>query len=179
MECIFDHEGGNDGGWVNRLKSTDFSTVDAIVILAGTNDFLQVREYGTPLSGQTDKNKTYGAINKMVELLNSTFKNIPVYFCSPMVRWIDYSGGTGTDANWGDVYIPSGGTLTYKAFVESLLDEFGVNHIPCCNAYKEMNWNKWNFSNYYTNNDGTHPYKGFRNIAEKITSFLISNKVFV
>ena len=44
--------------------------------------------------------------------------------------------------------------------------------------YNTLGWNKYNFSQYFNDSDGTHPKKGFKEIAKKIASFLIANKTF-
>lgn len=174
-ECIKTHVGDDNESVIARLLNIDWSNVDAVVIMAGANDFVDTR-YGT--SGSFDINRTFGAINEMVRLLSSVYKNIPIYFVTETVRWFNYSGGVGVDSDWCDVYIPTGGTLTYKEFFAALSNEAVINHLPVIDLYNTLGWNKWNFSNFFTDNDGTHPYKGFRQIAEKIVSGIIANKVF-
>lgn len=175
IECVKDHNGDDNTAIMNRLKAIDWSTVGAVVCMAGANDFND-KQYGT--SGSTDISKTLGAINEIIRMLNSTYKNIPIYLATDTVRWFNYSSGSGVDSDWCDVYVPSGGTLTYKEFFAAIINEGKNNHIPVIDLYNELGWNKWNFSNFFTDNDGTHPLKGFRQIAEKIVSFIISNKVF-
>ena len=67
---------------------------------------------------------------------------------------------------------------TLKDFSEAIENEVRLNHISCCDMYNTLGWNKYNFSQYFNDNDGTHPKKGFKEIAKKIASFLIANKTF-
>lgn len=171
-ECVNTHSGDNNTEIINRLKNIDWATVDMIFIMAGTNDFNGMN-LGT--SGSTNPNTTLGAINAIVSTFCSKYKNIKVFYCNPIVRWFNYSGGTGVDTDWCDVYTGSG-SMTCKEFGESLLNEFVLNHITTKNIYSSMGWNKYNFSNYFNSNDGTHPYKGFRQLGQTISSFIVSEK---
>ena len=175
VECIIDHMGDNNTSIINALKAIDWSKIDAVICMAGANDYNEIK-YGT--TGSDDINTTLGAINEIVRMLNSTYKNVPIYLVTETVRWFNYSSGSGSDSDWCDIYVPSGGTLTYKEFFALIGNEGRLNHIPVIDLYNTLGWNKWNFSNFFTDNDGTHPYKGFRQIAEKIVSFIISNKIF-
>lgn len=174
-ECIKTHQSDDNTAIIERLKSINWEIVDAIIIFAGINDFNDL------FYGNTDSmniNRTYGAINGIIKLLSSTYGNIPIYYFSPIVNWHNYNNGSGTDENWCDNYIPNGGSITLRQFAQNCVAEFIKNHIPSFNLYETLGWNKWNFSNYFNQNDGTHPFKGFKQIAEKIINSVISNKVF-
>ena len=47
-------------------------------------------------------------------------------------------------------------------------------------AKKKLTGKEYNFANYFTTNDGTHPrkYAGVYALAGKIASFIVSNKTF-
>lgn len=187
VSCIVDHSIGNpDTKHIAALKNIDWSTIDAVVIMAGANDF-GVQSFGDIDS--TDKRKESGAINEIVRMLSSTYKKTAIYFSSDTVRWFNYNSGTISDDNWGDVYHATEGgvtgTLTYKEWTEAIINQFKLHHIPTIDLYNTLGWNKWNFSEYFptgesssSSYDGTHPRKGFRQIAEKIVSFIIANRVF-
>jgi hypothetical protein len=98
----------------------------------------------------------------------------------PTVRWYSYSQGTGTPSNFSDNYNINGSApKTFREFVHDIqMHEYILNHVPCINLYDELQWTMWNFSNFFPENDGTHPKFGFKNIAEKIASYLLANKNF-
>lgn len=175
-ECVHDHFGSSTVvGKVDNIKGLDWSAIDAVVIMSGTNDFTELAP-GT--SGSTNINKTLGAINELCRLFCSTYKHIPVFYNGILVRWFGYSGGTGTPEKWGDVYVPTGGTQTLKQFAESCMDEFINNHIPVLDLYNTLGWNKYNFSQFFPANDGTHPRGGVEFLSMKIVGFLLQNKTF-
>lgn len=170
------NHGDDNTAILARVKAIDWTLVDGVTIFAGTNDWAS----NTPVLGQsggTDVNYTLGAINEIIRLLLSTFKQLKIYWFTPIVRWTDYSGGTGTDGGWGDVknYNATDGNL--KQFANAIENEVRLNHIPVCDLYNTLGWNKSNFSEYFPNNDGTHPQKiaGVTYLAKRIGAFILAN----
>lgn len=162
---------------VARMLAIDWSQIDAVIVFAGTNDWNNaVGFWGA--SGSTDVNLTLGAINEIIRLILSTYKHIKLYWITPIVRWLSYSGGTGDISNFSDNLVKSGGgeSANLRQFSEMIRNEVYINHIPVCDMYNTLGINMSNFSQYFTDNDGTHPTKGFEMIAEKIASFVIANK---
>ena len=180
---------------VQILKSVDWDSVDAVTVFAGTNDW---PSYSATLgeSGSTDIGKTLGAVNEIIRLLSSTYPHVKIYWFTPIVRYSSYSISEWDDRYWSDrmgsseqPYLPQSGSNepntsdslkngTLKDFSEAIENEVRLNHIPCCDMYNTLGWNKYNFSQYFNDSDGTHPKKGFKEIAKKIASFLIANKTF-
>ena len=74
---------------VARLQSIDWSTVSAVTILGGTNDWTGSELENVGTHGSTDPNTTLGAINYMLQMLSYTYPEIPVYFFTPLMRYID------------------------------------------------------------------------------------------
>ena len=178
-QCIADHypSDTNNPPIVARLAAIDWFKIDAVVILAGTNDYGENNNHGE--SGSTDVNKTMGAINEIVRLLCTTYKHLSLYYVSPTVHWRDYSQGVGDPDKWCDVFMPAGEQIIRGQFYDNIIAEFVLNHIPTLNLYKELGWNKYNFSDYFWQ-DGTHPSKGkgFFMMANKIVGFFGANKAF-
>lgn len=161
---------------INNLKTIDWGKVDAVTIFAGTNDWYTPNTIGG--SGSNDVNYTLGAINEIIRLVSSTYPHIKMLFFTPVVRWLDYSetNGVGTSANWSDEYeVPGNGTLKQEA--AAIMNEVALNHIPVCDMYNTLGWNKYNFKNYFQGSDGTHPRKeaGVMMLAKKILSFIVAN----
>lgn len=161
---------------ITALQNIDWSNVDGVIIFAGTNDWLTSNRIG--VTGSNDINYTLGAINEMIRLLLTTYPHLKIYWFTPIVRWLDYNEttGSGTDAQWSDVYSVTGnGTL--KEFSAKIQNEVVLNHIPVCDMYNSLGWNKYNFKNYFTGSDGTHPrtYNGVTYLAKKILQFILTN----
>ena len=63
----------------------------------------------------------------------------------------------------------------YRDYVNIIKSQFANFKIPVCDMYNTLGWNQFNFDNYFTKGDGTHPYLGFEDIARKIAAFVYSN----
>lgn len=172
---VRDNAGDDNTPIIARLKAIDWSKVDVVTFFAGTNDWNNGRHLGT--SDSIDVNNTLGAINYIISSLMSTYKNVKVYWFTPIVRWIGDTITNRTDATWSDVYTTSEGK-TLAEYVSEISNVVKNNHIPVCDMYWTLGWNKYNFSQYFYDTDGTHPYNGFANIGEKMSSFIIANKTF-
>ena len=64
---------------------------------------------------------------------------------------------------------------TLREFSELLYTVVRNNNVPVCDMYNTLGWNLYNFNNFFDNTDSTHPFKGFEQIAEKISKFILSN----
>ena len=170
------NHGDDNRAILARLVAVDWTTVDGVTVCAGTNDWPS----NNPTLGQTgstDINYTLGAVNEIIRLLLSTYKQLKLYWFTPIVRWIDYAGGTGDAAKWSDVleYNQENGTLRY--FAAAIENEVKLNHVPVCDLYNTLGWNKSNFSKYFPANDGTHPktIDGLSFLGKKIGAFILAN----
>lgn len=170
------NHGDDNRAILARLVAVDWTTVDGVTICAGTNDWASNK----PTLGETrstDINYTLGAVNEIIRLLLSTYKQLKLYWFTPIVRWIDYAGGTGDAAKWSDVfeYNQENGTLRY--FAAAIENEVKINHVPVCDLYNTLGWNKSNFSKYFPANDGTHPktIDGLSFLGKKIGAFILAN----
>lgn len=164
---------------IQRLVDIDWSKVDVVTILGGTNDWHNSpNNFGE--SGSTDANYTLGAINEIIRLLTSTYKHISLYWFTTVVRYETPAGVSITDArvheNWSDIWQNSAGK-TLKDTIQPIIAEVSNNKIPVCDMYNTLGWNENNFSQYF-NIDNTHPYNGFEQIAKKIIGFINNNRTF-
>ena len=164
---------------IQKLVDIDWSKVDVVTILGGTNDWHNSpNSFGE--SGSTDANYTLGAINEIIRLLTSTYKHISLYWFTTTVRYETPAGISITDArvhdNWADVWKNSAGK-TLKDTIQPIIAEVSNNKIPICDMYNTLGWDEYNFSQYFTI-DNTHPYNGFEQMAKKMIGFINSNRTF-
>lgn len=160
---------------IDRLMSIDWQQVDAVTFLAGTNDFTNGHQLGTIDS--KDANTTLGAINLIIDLLLTKYPHLQVYWFTPTVRWYAKSLEQRTEATWCGNR-KNNENLVLKDYVTAIEKVVKENHIPVCNLYETLGWNRYNFQNYFVDKDGTHPYKGMDEIARKMAGFMISNGTF-
>ena len=170
-DYLISHDANNTNtSTISRLQNINWQNVDVVTFFAGTNDWINSNEWGE--SGSTDINTTLGAINEIIRLLLVKYPHIKIFWFTPIIRWI----GERIPSNFSDSY--KSGTKTLKEFSKMIQDEVVLSHIPICDLYNTLGWNMYNFSNYFLDNDGTHPYFGFENIAKKIISFINANSNF-
>ena len=157
---------------VTTLKNVDWSSIDIVTFFAGTNDWNNGNTLGSPT--EVDQSTTLGAINYIIQELLTKYPHLRIFWFTPIVR---YQPGTLTDRvddNWGGVRQNSEGK-TLEEYVSAIEEVVKASSIPVCDMYHTLGWNKWNFSQFFDDYDGTHPYKGFEAIAMRIKAFIISN----
>ena len=157
---------------VNRLQSIDFNKVDIVTFFGGTNDWGSGGGY---LGDEDSTNITYtlGAINSIVEMLLQAYPHLKIYIFTPIVRWGIATSDARTEENWCDV-LKSGG-YTLEEYVELIKKQFRKHKLPVCDMYHTLGWNKYNFNQFFTPSDGTHPILGLDTIGEKIAAKLFES----
>ena len=159
---------------VYNWNHIDFSKVDIVIVSAGTND----SRY-SPLGTDDSTNiHTYnGAVNIITEALLSEYKDLSLFYFTPIVKkavngtiWCD--DYTADDAGMNG--------LKLQQVCEGIVSAAERNHIPVCNMFKEMGWTRYNFDSKcidanHSSSDGVHPYGGFKEIAQKMAAFIVSH----
>lgn len=159
----------NNSIQLSNLKGINVKDVDIITIFSGTNDFTGGTEFG--IVGEVNHNTVLGALNSIIIDLLTANPNLRIYVFTPIIRWFN---NIRDDSNWCDNYKRADGQ-TLPNMVDLIEISTKEKHIPCCNWYHSLGWNQYNFANYFNENDGTHPYKGFEYIAQKMASYILSN----
>lgn len=160
---------------IDKLENIEWDSVSAVVIFGGTNDW---RLAGTNMgdSDSTDPSTTLGAINKIISLLQGTYKHLQIYWLTPIIRYIGSDFNSWDNSLSSDNFENAAG-LTLREFSQRVSEVVVNNHISVCDMYNTLGWNRYNFSEYFPS-DGTHPLKGYPYIARKVISFLTGNKCF-
>lgn len=166
---------------IATLKSVNLANVDIVTIFIGTNDvganLGEIGEIGDDTSGL---NMAKG-FQTIIKNLLSANPNLRIYYFSPMPR---YFGDIRTfdpdnaqnDNQWCDNYESLKG-FKFPEMVDHQIKLAHCYKIPVCDMYRTMGINQWNIASIMRGDisDGTHPYKGFKMIANKIASFIIAN----
>lgn len=165
------------------LAAVDMNTVDAITIFGGTNDM--TANVALNNGDELDTSTIKGAINTIVKSVHENYPHIKIFMFTPIVRYFVLNGETTdeaafVDANWSDVYQNSINKHLYD-YADEVINVAKANHIPVCDLYRGMNWDKYSFIRYLfrkavnKNIDGTHPRCGFDKIAQMMASFIAAN----
>lgn len=154
---------------VTNLKTYDVEDCDVVTIFSGTNDYSNNRALGNV--GSADTNEICGAMNAIIQTLLTANPKLKIFWFTPIVRWF---GSSRAAEDWCDVH-QNGNGVTLKQYAEGIEACAEDNHIPVCNLYRTLGWNKFNFSAFFNDNDSTHPFKGFEQIARRMVSFINSN----
>lgn len=168
-DYFIDHQLTDRTYVLDVLQNNSPADVDFVTILAGTNDFSSSVPLG--LIDSSDKSQVCGAINTIIQELLTANPRLQIFIFTPPVRWF---GSGRTAENWCDVYQNSN-NITLKEFAAGIVECSTARHTRACNLYSSLGWNQWNFSAYFRDNDSTHPYDGFYEIAQRMFSFMISN----
>lgn len=158
---------------VTTIKGVDLSEYDIVTIFAGTNDYAAGNTIGdldSDMYGQVN-----GALNKSIAALLGANPALRIFIFTPVVRYLNNSV---SDANWGDNYT-NAQNETMRQFAAHIMANAEYNHIPACDLYNTLGWNRLNFGNYFnivSPIDTTHPtYVGFESIALRFGAFMTAN----
>jgi hypothetical protein len=168
-----DHASDDNTGVISRLAAIDWTNVWMVIVEGSSNDWYNAGTY-IGEHGSTDVNKTLGAINVIINTLLATYPHLRFLWISPLVRWLNYSGGTGNPADWSDIK-ENGADTNLRDYVATLANEVISNHIDFIDIYNTLGWNMSNFSQYFGPNDGTHPTTGLEFMGKKIGRYILSN----
>lgn len=129
---------------LSTLKGIDFSSVDAVVIHYGTNDFAA----NVTIDDATDVAKTTtvcGALRYSIRKLLTAYPKLKIYISLPLYRMWD---GVGAETHTNSL----GKKLSeYNAAIKAVAAEF---NLPVIDGYGRLGINALNDSAYST--DGTH-----------------------
>jgi peptidoglycan/xylan/chitin deacetylase (PgdA/CDA1 family) len=148
------------------LAGLDYSTIDTMVIEFGTNDYAA----GIPLGDPSDDSHDtfYGAINHIVNKINSKYPAIRLLFVSPTWR----SSGNGGETIDSDVWKNKVGCIL-PDYVGAMAQATKLNHVQFVDMYANSLINKYTASYYLV--DGLHPIvnTGNQHYADLIVKALI------
>ena len=137
---------------VKRLKEIDWLNVDIITIAYGTNDFTNPKPIDST-DNPKDTDTFGGALRYSIERILGAYPNVQIFICGQTYRfWLDSSlnfvedSDTKTNLN--------GNTL--PQFVEKTKDIAKEYHLPFIDNYYDLGINKFNRTNWFPLNDGTH-----------------------
>ena len=165
---------------IEVLKSVNLDSVDIVTMFIGTNDVGRtLGTIGASGSDTTALDVSQGFYEIIKNLLTKN-PNLRIYYFCPMpryfgdVRTFDPSTAS-TDSNWCDNY--EANEIKFPDMVDHQIKLAKYFKIPVCDMYRTLGINQWNIASIMRGDisDGTHPYKGFRMIANKIASFINAN----
>ena len=168
---------------IDQLAEVDLANIDIVTILIGTNDM-----YDATLGAKGDTTpilSKYGAFRKVCKDLLSANPNLRIYYFSPIPRymggnsWAAFDSETiANNAAWSDNY-KNGAGISFVSLVDACLDAAKECKIPSCDMYRTMGINEWNFKSIMmpedVRYDGTHPFRGLRQIANRMVAFIESH----
>lgn len=169
-----DNVGDNNTAIIERLKNINWNNIDIVTIFIGTNDYAGDTQIGIPDNENVQLIK--GSVNYIIKSLLTKYPHLKIYWFTPIPRWMCSTLEDRIDENWaGNKQNSIGKTLI--DYVDSIIEQCKLQCIPVCDMYRTIGWNKYNLGHYLVSSgtDGVHPFNGFKQIAEKMISFMISN----
>ncbi|WP_050698596.1 SGNH/GDSL hydrolase family protein [Anaeromassilibacillus senegalensis] len=167
QEAAVGHTTNYAANRVATLKAIDWSKVDYVTVLYGTNDV----QGGVALDNAEDPKDTttyLGAARYALEKLWMAYPNLKVLLLTPIYRyWPDASQDS-------DEKTFTGGKHLYE-FGDGLIEVAKAYKTPAVDLYRKLGINKVNRSYYFPVGDGTHPNDlGRALLGEKIAGKFLS-----
>lgn len=150
---------------VTVLSTVSYSTLDALLIGFGTNDFGCSLPIGS--DADTDWTTFKGAINYVVSTFQTAYPSCRLMFTAPLWRARN-AAGDGNDAD----LVPNSGGIYLREYADAVIDRAQAHKIPVLDNYRESGINKYNASTMFS--DGLHPWTvpGNQRMTDKITAFM-------
>lgn len=160
---------------ISALESLNVTDLDIVTIAGGTNNYANT-DFGDINSNYT---KVAGGMKEIINMLLSAKKDLKVCFFTPIPRYFGNDISNWDDSKWGGVYevyvndsLIRGNAM--PMLIEAITNTAKQMCIPVYDMYYSMGWNKWNFSQFFNNSDGTHPSKGLKWMGDKMTKYLLN-----
>ncbi|WP_050698049.1 SGNH/GDSL hydrolase family protein [Anaeromassilibacillus senegalensis] len=152
---------------IASLKSIDWTKIDYVTILFGTNDI-----HGGVSLDHADAPKdvtTYlGAVRYSLKVLWSRYPHLRVLLLTPIYRYWDNEQVDSDEKMFGNKH--------FYEYGNALLQLAKNYKTPVLNLYDTLGINKWNRRQYFSNGDGTHPNDlGRALLGEKIAGKLLGD----
>lgn len=148
--------------FMTRYNTYDYTTMDLITIMLGTNDHTMDAPLGTigNLRDTTfDTSTFYGAYRTALKHMLTANKNLRIVLLTPLYSDNWTSGGANTLGHT---------MLDYVNAVVKLGEMYGL---PVCDLHRNSGINYHNFSNFYR--DGVHPVeRGYEFLGKYLANFL-------
>lgn len=161
---------GDYSARINAMKNCPIEDTDIVMLVGGGNDFSSGISFGEV--SDTTKTTIYGALNTIISTLLQTKPSLKIYYYTYSVGYVS---NIRDDAHFTDNYKFSPYDKTKPELIEILGEQVKKYHIPFINNYWDLGWNQLNFSTYFYDTDGTHPYLGFDVLGKRIYQRVIAS----
>lgn len=169
IEYLKENTSDDNTSIFERMLTVNMDNVDIITLFFGINDYTSGIEIGSNEDTQSD-NTFKGQLKSIIQKLSQSFPHIKVYVCTPCIRYVS----SVSENNFSDNY-KNNKNYTLADYADAIKDICKIMHIQYIDLYYELGWNQYNFFNYFLENDFTHPYLGFEDIATKISKTILYN----
>lgn len=174
--CEFLKDTNDRSAVLNVIKSVVLSEIDVVTIFIGTNDYGNGEENLGAVGDLTPLRNSLGGFGHAVKTLLTANPNIRIYYFCPMVRYFGALSDAWDDHLWSDNLVNAQG-VKFTDMVGKMVDNARFWKIPVCDMYNTLGINQYNIASVMKEDgsEGVHPKRGYRMIANKMVSFIISN----
>lgn len=156
---------------VNLIKTTDWSTVDYLVVGYGTNDFGGNRPVGVYTENLSDGSTFAGAANYFIQMIHEKYPQIKIVFTTPIWRKKTPMAQAGIDGG-SDVSPNTLGKYLIE-YADELIKVAQANHVEVLDLYRKSGISKYTEQLYLNQSDMLHPTAdGYYLIAKKVSGFI-------
>lgn len=154
---------------ITELEKINISDVDIVTVAGGSNNYRQP-DWGD--NDSTNYTCLAGGMNDIIRMLLSAKKDLKLAFLTPTPHYYGNNIANWDDTQWGGNLVVGDKVGVTRLLVEKIKEIANHNCVPVFDMYYSMGWNKWNFSQFFRENDGVHPKFGLKWMADKITNYL-------
>lgn len=144
------------------MKRADLSETGTVIIFGGTNDYAS--GISADETGDSSTKSLYGAINETAALLLSKHPHLRILICTPIPRMKDPSDAS----TFSDSYIREGAVSSLPDIARAIAEAAKRLHLPVADLYNSLGWNRYNYAAKCLSGDGSHPRRGWQEIAAAI-----------
>lgn len=163
-EYLRDNMGDDNTTQANLVANTDWSTVDYVVMLWGTNDYAADVPLGTVTD--TDGSTFLGGINKTITNLLTAHPQLKILMLTPFWR-PRIIGGDGKDSD----NFPNGNGTFLREYGEAIQERCRFYHIESHEFYDSIGINNFTQYVYLGPGDDIHPNAdGYIYLAQKVAA---------
>ena len=152
---------------IQTMSKVSIDNVDAVVIFGGTNNYAE-ESFGT--NDGVPANSLSWHLGMCIEKLLTRKPSLEIIVLTPICRYFGNDISKWDDSKWCDNHKYDGRDfIAMTTLVDAVKKVTEKYHVKVVDMYSHLGWNKYNYSNYFNNGDGTHPKKGLKYLADYIS----------
>jgi lysophospholipase L1-like esterase len=160
-------------GISNKIKETNLSSADAVIVTGGVNDWSKSISLGEikPIGSTYDTNTSYGALQSSIEYIINQYHDVSIFLITPIPAMFKEESDK-----------PMAGQEFPSYYKEMFIEVGNLYKIPVLDWYEKTGFNE-DYKKWYQDKEGTTlgdrfmhvGNKGYEVMSEYLIPFLVEN----